>query len=60
MDQEIETKLKKAAEEALERICFLDEHGNFYTEIYADYRDELEDSSLKKICNADKSEMGIL
>ena len=53
MDQEIETKLKKAAEEALERICFRDEHGKFYTEIYADYRDELEGSSLKKICNAD-------
>ena len=53
MNQEQELEFKKAAEEALESLCFRDEHGNFYTEIYADYRDELDDRSLKKLCNAE-------
>ena len=52
MNQEQELKFKKAAEEALNSVCFRDKHGNFYTEIYADYRDELEDQALKKLCNA--------
>ena len=51
MNQEQELKFKKAAEEALDSVCFRDEHGNFYTEIYADYRDELDDRTLKKICD---------
>ena len=53
MNQEQELEFKKAAEEALESVCFRDEHGNFYTEIYADYRDELDDRTFKKICNAE-------
>ena len=53
MNQEQESEFKKTAEEALDRVCFRDEHGNFYTEIYADYRDELDDRSLKKLCNAE-------
>ena len=53
MNQEQELEFKKTAEEALDRVCFRDEHDNFYTEIYADYRDELEDQALKKLCNAE-------
>ena len=53
MNQEQESEFKKAAEEALNSVCFRDKHGNFYTEIYADYRDELDDQSLKKLCNAE-------
>ena len=53
MNQEQELEFKKAAEEALDSVCFRDEHGNFYTEIYADYRDELDDRTLKKICDAE-------
>jgi len=52
MNQRQVKKLNKAAEEVLDRICFRDEHGNFYTEIYADYRDELDDYWLQKICNS--------
>lgn len=44
---------RKAAEEVLDGVCFRDGHGRFYTEIYADYRDELDDSTLKKLCNSD-------
>ena len=53
MNQKQELEFKKAAEEALDSVCFRDEHGNFYTEIYADYRDELDDRTFKKICNAE-------
>ena len=53
MNQKQELEFKKAAEEALNSVCFRDKHGNFYTEIYADYRDELDDQSLKKLCNAE-------
>ena len=53
MNQEQELEFKKAAEEALDSVCFRDEHGNFYTEIYADYRDELDDRTFKKICDAE-------
>ena len=52
MNKKQEQKLNKAAEEVLDRVCFRDEHGNFYTEIYADYRDELDATLLKKLCNA--------
>ena len=53
MNQKQELEFKKEAEEALNSVCFRDKHGNFYTEIYADYRDELDDQSLKKLCNAE-------
>ena len=53
MNQKQELEFKKAAEEALNSVCFRDKHGNFYSEIYADYRDELDDQSLKKLCNAE-------
>ena len=53
MNQEQELEFKKAAEEALDSVCFRDEHGNSYMEIYADYRDELDDRTFKKICNAE-------
>ena len=53
MNKEQELEFKKAAEEALNSVCFRDERGNFYTEIYADYRDELDDRTLKKICDAE-------
>ena len=53
MNKEQELEFKKAAEEALNSVCYRDKHGNFYTEIYADYRDELDDQSLKKLCNAE-------
>ena len=48
-----EKDFKKAAEAALATTCWRDKHGGFYTEIYADYRDELEGDSLKKLCNAE-------
>ena len=48
-----ENAFRKAAEEALDGVCFRDGHGRFYTEIYADYRDELDDSTLKKLCDSD-------
>ena len=48
-----EKDFKKAAEAALATTCWRDKRGGFYTEIYADYRDELDDRSLKKICNAE-------
>ena len=50
---ENEEKFRKAAESALESICRRDESGEFYAEIYADYRDKLGDSDLKKLCCAD-------
>ena len=31
MNQEQESEFKKTAEEALDRVCFRDEHGNFYS-----------------------------
>ena len=58
MNQEQELEFKKAAEEALNSVCFRDKHGNFYTEIYADYRDELDDRTLKKICDAENPRWG--
>ena len=48
-----EEDFKQAAEAALATTCRRDDRGNFYTEIYADYRDELDDGALKKICNAE-------
>ena len=50
-DQERENKLKEAIKDALSTVCRKDENGVFYEEIYADYRDTLDDRTLKKICN---------
>ena len=52
-DQERENKLKEAIRDALSTVCRKDENGVFYEEIYADYRDTLDDCTLKKICNDD-------
>jgi len=52
-DQERENKLKEAIRDALSTVCWKDENGVFYEEIYADYRDTLDDCTLKKICNDD-------
>ena len=48
-----QSKLVTAAKEVLATFCWKDESGCFYEEIYADYRDELDDGSLKKICEAE-------
>lgn len=50
-DQERENKLKEAIRDALSTVCWKDENGVFYEEIYADYRDTLDDCTLKNICN---------
>lgn len=50
-DQERENKLKEAIRDALSTICRKDENGSFYEEIYADYRDEINDRTMKEICN---------
>ena len=52
-DQERENELKEAIRDALSTVCWKDENGVFYEEIYADYRDTLDDCTLKKICNDD-------
>ncbi len=52
-DQERENRLKEAVRDALSTVCGKDENGVFYEEIYADYRDTLDDCTLKKICNDD-------
>lgn len=52
-DQERENRLKEAVRDALSTVCRKDENGEFYEEIYADYRDTLDDCILKKICNDD-------
>ena len=52
-DQERENRLKEAVRDALSTVCWKDENGVFYEEIYADYRDTLDDCTLKKICNDD-------
>jgi len=46
-------KVKQAVIEVLEAECCKDKDGIFYTEIYADYRDELSDQELQNICRAD-------
>ena len=50
---EREQEFKQAAEAALATVCWRDEQGYYYTEIYADYRDNLDDLILEKICNAE-------
>lgn len=53
-DQKRENELKAAVRDVLSTICCKDENGVFYEEIYADYRDTLDDHTLKKICNDDR------
>ena len=53
MNKKTQSKLVTAAKEVLATFCWKDESGCFYEEIYADYRDELDDGSLKKICEAE-------
>ena len=48
MNKKTQSKLVTAAKEVLATFCWKDEKGYFYEEIYADYRDELDDGSLKK------------
>ena len=50
---EREQEFKQAAEAALATVCWHDDQGYYYTEIYADYRDNLDDLILEKICNAE-------
>lgn len=54
MEQKKEKELKEAIRDALSEICWKDENGMFYEEIYADYRDTLDDRTLKAICSADR------
>ena len=53
MNEKTELQLKAAIASALSAICRKDDNGVFYREIYADYRDALDDRTLKKICNDD-------
>lgn len=53
MNEKTELQLKAAIADALSTICRKDDNGVFYREIYADYRDALDDRTLKKICNDD-------
>ena len=48
MKKEIENKIM----EILEKECYKDERGYFYSEIYRDYRDNLSDDLLKEIFNS--------
>ena len=50
-DLERENRLKEAVRDALSTVCRQDENGVFYEEIYADYRDEINDRTMKEICN---------
>ena len=50
---EREQEFKQAAEAALATVCWRDDQGYYYTEIYADYRDNLDDLILEKICNSE-------
>ncbi len=54
MEQKKEKELKEAIRDVLSEICWKDENDMFYEEIYADYRDTLDDRTLKAICNADR------
>ena len=49
----ITSELKDAIENIVAVHCFKDDSGMHYTEIYADYRDQLDDKTLLKICKSD-------
>lgn len=53
MNEKTELQLKAAIAGALSAICRKDDNGVFCSEIYVDYRDTLDDRTLKKICNDD-------
>jgi len=53
MNKETEQKFKEAAKEILAEKCSKDKNGDFYVEIYADYRDEINKETLKKISRSD-------
>lgn len=53
IEEKLASRLKDAIRDALSTVCWKDENGVFYEEIYADYRDTLDDCTLKKICNDD-------
>ena len=44
---------KEIIEEVLSEECSKEESGMFYSEIYADYRDEFPDKTVLKICRSD-------
>ena len=46
-------KLKSKIHDLLNERCFKDDQGLFYTEIYADYRDDIPESWLKKLSEAE-------
>ena len=46
-------KLKSKIHDLLNERCFKDDQGLFYTEIYADYRDDIPENCLKKISEAE-------
>ena len=52
-EEKLASNLKDAIRDVLSTICWKDENGLFYEEIYADYQDTLDDCTLKKICNDD-------
>lgn len=54
MDKELQDRLKETITDALSTICRKDETGMFYEEIYADYRDEIDNRTMKKICDKEK------
>ena len=49
---EHEEEFIEAVKDAFKSNCFRDKEGNPYVEIYADYRDELDDYHLKKFMEA--------
>ena len=53
IEEKLASRLKDAIRDALSTVCWKDENGVFYEEIYADYCDTLDDCTLKKICNDD-------
>ena len=48
-----EKEFIEAVKDALSGICLKDAGGNFYEEIYADYRDELDSYRIKEIMESD-------
>ena len=46
-------KLKSKIHDLLNERCFKDDQGLFYTEIYADYRDDIPENWLKKLSEAE-------
>jgi hypothetical protein len=49
----ITSELKETIDSIVEIHCFKDDSGMHYTEIYADYRDQLDDKTLLRICKSD-------